>query len=66
MGTDGIKRRGREVKEVKQKVQKTTKNRVKWAKFAGGGVGYCLTVFSHKEMASPDCQIIGCTWANGS
>ena len=63
MGTDGIKRTGREVKEVKQKVQKTPKNRVKWAKFGGG---YCLTVFSHKEMTSPDCQIIGCTWANGS
>ena len=65
MGTDGIKRTEREVKEVKQKVQKTPENREKWAKFAGGG-GYWLTVFSHKEMASPDCQIIGCTWANGS
>ena len=64
MGTDGIKRTEREVKEVKQKVQKTSENREKWAKFAGGG--YWLTVFSHKDMASPDCQIIGCTWANGS
>lgn len=64
MGSDGIKRTEREVKEVKQKVQKTPENRLKWAKFAGGG--YCLTVFSHKEMASPDCQKNGCTWANGS
>jgi len=64
MGTDRIKRRESEVKEVKQKVQKTPENRVEWAKFTGGG--YWLTVFSHNEMVSPDCQIIGRTWANGS
>ena len=38
MGTDGIKRTEREVKEVKQKVQKTPENRVNCAKIAGGGV----------------------------
>ena len=38
MGTDRINRTESEVKEVKQRVQKTPKNRVNWAKFAGGGV----------------------------